>query len=806
MENVKHFEDCPRHNLGMDIFLSRHNGFSGRIKMRPEDFSVTEIDLSGKPVQLDGREDFQSLPCQISEEDIDFYTDGAKSSDDSLSRSSDGLSSRAWDSMSLDDLTDLEDLAPILEDVVGKEVMEHLRTFSKLELNGASLNTCVKPSGISSGSLNFQTPRASDGVSAPGKSFFVGIFSEKQERTFVHKAIQCLYPHLVTSTAKLRDSASSSVHVSTNPAYWDFQNLLADHQVGKLFRFARSKFSARTISIDADCMNSKEQRTAIHRLISKHFGKFLETKTCPTASGQQAVVVRFREKFARKNNTGVKRKAEVFDAEASGAVFTGFTLEKRNLETLDALQRLARVLRVKPSDFSYAGVKDKKAITLQSVAVKGVSPDRVKQLISGANLPGIAVGNVRPVLTAIHVGDLTGNLFDILVRDVHLGGDGETPGEEALERDLLWQKLDSCFTCVKERGFVNYFGEQRFGQSLDGESQSAAIGQFILAGNYQDAVSQILMAEGDKDDLVNRAKRHFLRTRNAKEALRLLPRCASREGLILRALHRHGTERDGCTRALHCIPHAMRQLYVHAFGGLVWNRMASERLRLYGYRAVVGDLVLMGDEKRGARDKIREVSEDDVKLGTFSIRDVVLPLPGNNIRYPSNRMGEAYTKCLSEMGLGSCTYRLHDLQLNIPGDYRRLIEWPEDLVWDLEKPSADDGVQTITGYQQETYHKSDPPEDRQHFADERARPVAPKGNLSYSDDLLQTDRRKPADSDKAQNESKSPKGSEMSSSEFEDRQCISNCKTTGPGANLRVTFRLPSSTYATVFLRELMKN
>ena len=31
---------------------------------------------------------------------------------------------------------------------------------------------------------------------------------------------------------------------------------------------------------------------------------------------------------------------------------------------------------------------------------------------------------------------------------------------------------------------MNYFGEQRFGQSCNGESQSAAIGQAILAGTY----------------------------------------------------------------------------------------------------------------------------------------------------------------------------------------------------------------------------------------------------------------------------------------------------------------------------------
>ena len=46
------------------------------------------------------------------------------------------------------------------------------------------------------------------------------------------------------------------------------------------------------------------------------------------------------------------------------------------METLDALQQLGQALKVQASDFSYAGIKDKKAVTLQSVAVKGVNQKR----------------------------------------------------------------------------------------------------------------------------------------------------------------------------------------------------------------------------------------------------------------------------------------------------------------------------------------------------------------------------------------------------------------------------------------------
>ena len=45
-------------------------------------------------------------------------------------------------------------------------------------------------------------------------------------------------------------------------------------------------------------------------------------------------------------------------------------------ETLEAIQRLSTCLDVQPSAFSYAGIKDKKAVTTQHVVVRGISPEQ----------------------------------------------------------------------------------------------------------------------------------------------------------------------------------------------------------------------------------------------------------------------------------------------------------------------------------------------------------------------------------------------------------------------------------------------
>ena len=45
-------------------------------------------------------------------------------------------------------------------------------------------------------------------------------------------------------------------------------------------------------------------------------------------------------------------------------------------ETLEAIERLSRALGTHPSSFSFAGIKDKKAVTLQNVVVKGITPEQ----------------------------------------------------------------------------------------------------------------------------------------------------------------------------------------------------------------------------------------------------------------------------------------------------------------------------------------------------------------------------------------------------------------------------------------------
>jgi tRNA pseudouridine13 synthase len=135
--------------------------------------------------------------------------------------------------------------------------------------------------------------------------------------------------------------------------------------------------------------------------------------------------------------------------------------------------------------------------------------------------------------------------------------------------------------------------------------------------------------------------------------------------------------------ALSKIPKNLRMMYVHAYQSYIWNSAVSQRIRLLGCsKAVPGDLVL--SENEGVANELgHEIAEDTPTTETaaaatgkttqqtlmatsktpkakvlteedasrYTIYDVVLPLPGYSVTYPSGTIGELYRKMLDADGL-----------------------------------------------------------------------------------------------------------------------------------------------------------
>jgi tRNA pseudouridine13 synthase len=136
-------------------------------------------------------------------------------------------------------------------------------------------------------------------------------------------------------------------------------------------------------------------------------------------------------------------------------------VEKRGANTVWVAQQLARWAGIPEHGVSYAGLKDRHAVTTQAFTVhlpKRVAPD----FAALARQPDFKVLSQAWHARKLPRGALRGNRFGLTLRDVQ----GE---REAIEARLRQ---------VAARGVPNYFGEQRFGR----EGGNLAAARALFAG------------------------------------------------------------------------------------------------------------------------------------------------------------------------------------------------------------------------------------------------------------------------------------------------------------------------------------
>jgi tRNA pseudouridine13 synthase len=119
-------------------------------------------------------------------------------------------------------------------------------------------------------------------------------------------------------------------------------------------------------------------------------------------------------------------------------------IRKRGLNTVAVAELLAKFAGVHPKEVTFAGQKDKNAVTEQwfGVRIPGKETPDWQQL----NSDNLQIRSSQRHSKKLRIGALTGNRFTLILRDV-------TDIEE------VQQRLEQ----IRERGVPNYFGEQRFG-------------------------------------------------------------------------------------------------------------------------------------------------------------------------------------------------------------------------------------------------------------------------------------------------------------------------------------------------------
>uniref|UniRef100_A0A8C1QYG0 Pseudouridylate synthase 7 homolog n=1 Tax=Cyprinus carpio TaxID=7962 RepID=A0A8C1QYG0_CYPCA len=382
--------------------------------------------------------------------------------------------------------------------------------------------------------------------------------------------------------------------------------------------------------------DSKEKRTLLHRAV-KTLYPGLETKT-EDREGKKFIVAYHA---AGKTALAAPRKHSWPKNRGS---FCHFVLYKENKDTMDAINVLSKFLRVRPNMFSYMGTKDKRAVTVQEIAVLKISAERLSHL--NKCLMNLKLGNFSYKKWPLKLGELQGNHFTVVLRNI----------SGSLEQ------VEQAMTSLRETGFINYYGMQRFGTTA---VPTHRVGRAILQNNWKEVVDLILKPRpGAEKGYLVKCREEWARSQDPEAALKKLPvkRCV--EGQLLRGLAKYG--KNNIITAFGLIPRNNRLMYIHSYQSFVWNCMVSKRMEAFGLRAVEGDLVLRGSEC--------------VCVHKHSVHDVVMPLPGFDVIYPTH---SGYRDMLSadDLDIDSMRHKVRDYSL--AGAYRRILIRPRDVSWEL---------------------------------------------------------------------------------------------------------------------------
>ncbi|SOV23078.1 U2 snRNA/tRNA pseudouridine synthase,putative [Plasmodium sp. DRC-Itaito] len=399
-----------------------------------------------------------------------------------------------------------------------------------------------------------------------------------------------------------------------------------------------------------------------------------------------------------------------------------FNLYKENKDICEILNKFKINLSKKNTDISYCGIKDKRAITVQKFCIHKTNKYDIYNLISNHSnkwfYNNVYISNLEYKKKKLSLGNLNGNHFKIIIRGVQ-------------------NNVKSNFHILSEnlrtKGFVNYYGHQRFGTK---QIKNYQIGISILKKNYKESLSYVIqnteLKEEDKENLItyinnltdqsiyqngieekknkhpNEHNKNENSIKNKNISKELHNTSAPQEIInIINSISSHSyvektilnsiKNSNNLKNAFMNLPKDIFSLFIHAIQSIVFNLMVNIRMKKFGFQIALGDLVevyehhsddssidessddntsdnINNDNIILYQSKIIPITENNISL--YNIYDVVLPLPGDkNTLLPPN-LKEEYIKVLQTIDLTLEDFKSEKHFFNASGCYRKIVVKP----------------------------------------------------------------------------------------------------------------------------------
>lgn len=224
---------------------------------------------------------------------------------------------------------------------------------------------------------------------------------------------------------------------------------------------------------------------------------------------------------------------------------------KEDLSHHEMVRILCGHFGVGPAAVGFAGMKDRMAVTSQTVSV---------HLPRQPELRAIRDPRIQVLWTSWHVnklrrGHLAGNRFSVRVR-----------GIEPTRAPAAWRAVKE----LERAGVPNAFGPQRFGMRGDNH----LLGALLLCGRHEELLGALASGAAGTFPESERAARESVDAGRFDEAVRLWPRGLDAERAATRALARGADART----AVGAVPRDVRELWSDAWQSAVFNRLLAGRI------------------------------------------------------------------------------------------------------------------------------------------------------------------------------------------------------------------------------------
>ena len=325
-------------------------------------------------------------------------------------------------------------------------------------------------------------------------------------------------------------------------------------------------------------------------------------------------------------------------------------------DTNDFAGALSNALGVSRERVSWAGTKDKRAVTTQLFSVRGIDAGDLP------DLDGVELDALGRVGRNLEFGDLAGNAFEIRVSEP------ERP-------EAVADVVDALTTFGGGRPAVpNVFGHQRFGSR---RPVTHEVGLHVVREEWRAAVLAYVGNPAETEPERTRTARARVEAVAAGEdpdwaaALDAMPGHLGYERSMLHRLVENGGREPADFRdALEAVPWNLQRLFVNAAQSFVFNRIVSERLRrdLPFDRPVAGDVVAFADADAPSdlavpdTDRLQRVTEERVDVVRRHCERerafVTAPLVGTETELGNGEPGDIEREVLDDLDLSPSDFDL----------------------------------------------------------------------------------------------------------------------------------------------------